>query len=50
MFAMMLENIDLNLREICREKKIHRLHLERIVNYFLNPLTRNIDFQIIRIR
>ena len=32
------------------EKKIYRLHVERIVNHFLNPLTRNIDFQDIRIR
>ena len=31
-------------------KKIYRLHLERIVNYFLNPLTKNTDFQVIRIR
>ena len=31
-------------------KKIYLLHLERIVKCFLNLLTRNIDFQGIRIR
>ena len=31
-------------------KKIYRLHLERIANHFLNPLTRNIDIQDTRIR
>ena len=31
------------------EKKIYRLHLERIVKHFLNPLARKIDFQDIRI-
>ena len=32
------------------EKKIYRLHLERIVKHVLNPLTRNIVLQVIRIR
>ena len=35
---------------IHREKKLHRLHLERIVEHFLNLFTTNIDFQDIRIR
>ena len=32
------------------KKKIYLLHLERIDKHFLNPLTRNIDFQDIRLR
>ena len=32
------------------EKKKIMLHLERLVKHFLNPLTRNIDFQVIHIR
>ena len=31
-------------------KKIYRIHLERIVKHFLNPLARNIDFQDIRMK
>ena len=38
------------LERIHWEKKIYCLHLKWIVKYFLNPLTRNIDFQVIRIR
>ena len=30
------------------EKKIYPLYLEWIVKHFLNPLTRNVDFQDIR--
>ena len=37
-------------RAVYTEKKIYFLHPERMVKHFLNPLTRNIEFQDIRRR
>ena len=40
----------MNHRIVHRKEKIYHLDLEQIVEHFLNPLIRKIDFEDIRIR
>ena len=39
------DNLSYKMFNLHREKKMCHLHLKWIVKHFLNPLTRNIDFQ-----